>query len=571
MAEQIRRRQIDAGVASALHQHQLIGKILAGRGLTSDGELELSLKKLILPTRFKGLDKAIDLLTDALQHKKRILVVGDYDADGATSTALATDVLRKLGASVDYLVPNRFEYGYGLSPAIVEVALQMTPDLILTVDNGIASNEGVQAAKNAGLTVVVTDHHLPPETLPQADAIVNPNQPGCEFGSKNLCGVGVIFYVMAGLCRHLQSVQWFNIQPMPQMADYLDLVALGTVADVVPLDHNNRILIEQGLRRIRAGVARPGILALFSVAARDHHNATTDDLGFMIGPRLNAAGRLDDISVGIECLLAETVSQAMPVASRLDEFNRKRRQIESGMRDQGMAQVEEVIASHQGELPFALSVYRPDWHEGVIGILASRLKEHCHRPVFAFAKAADGTLKGSGRSIPGIHIRDVLVAMVAEQPGLLSKFGGHAMAAGVSLQEKHLNTFATAFNRRVEQLLNGQALQREWLTDGPLNETDITLDNAALIKYLQPWGQSFPPPLFDDVFQISNVQPIGTGHMRLKLRCNNGKRELPAVAFNRRVDADACHRWHVVYRLDVNTYKNRQSLQLVVEHLAPAD
>lgn len=571
MHEPVRRRQFDNALASVLHGDALVGKILAGRGVTSDKELELSLQRLQRPKGFKGLDAAVALLAEAIAQKNRILIVGDYDADGATSTALAIDVLGKLGASVDYLVPNRFEYGYGLSTAIVDVACQKSPDLILTVDNGIASNEGVHAAKAAGITVVVTDHHLPPEQLPAADAIVNPNQPGCEFGSKNLCGVGVIFYVMAGLCRHLQAADWFENHHIPAMADYLDLVALGTVADVVPLDHNNRILIEQGLRRIRSGVARPGILALFDVASRDHRNATTDDLSFMIGPRLNAAGRLDDISVGIECLLSKELTEALPVARQLDEFNRKRRQIETGMRDQGIAQVEEIIAGHEGEMPYALSVYRPDWHEGVIGILASRLKEHCHRPVFAFAKSADGTLKGSGRSVPGIHIRDVLVAMVAEQPGLLSKFGGHAMAAGVSLPEKHINAFASAFNRQVEQLLNGKVLQREWLTDGALSESEFTLSKAALIKYLQPWGQSFPPPLFDDIFEISNVQPIGTAHMRLKLRCVNGRRELPAVAFNRRVEAQPDERWHIVYRLDVNTYKNRQSLQLVVEHLTLAD
>ena len=569
MAEPIRRRQIDTSVAEGLHSDTLVAKILAGRGLTSNTELELSLQGLLRPAGLKGLDTAVELLAAAVQQKSRILIVGDYDADGATSTTLAMDVLRRLGASVSYLVPNRFEYGYGLSAAIVEVAQQQSPDLILTVDNGIASNEGVKVAKDAGITVVVTDHHLPPEQLPNADAVVNPNQPGCEFGSKNLCGVGVIFYVMTALCRHLKNTG--TIEQVLPMADYLDLVALGTVADVVALDRNNRILIEQGLRRIRAGVARPGVLALFEVAARNHRNATTDDLGFMIGPRLNAAGRLDDMSIGIECLLAPTMAQALPGARALDDFNRKRRQIESGMRNEGFAQVEEVIAGQQGEMPCALSVYRPDWHEGVIGILASRLKEHCHRPVFAFAKTADGTLKGSGRSVPGIHIRDVLSAMVAEQPGLLSKFGGHAMAAGVSLDEQHLNTFATAFNRRVEQILDGRILQREWLTDGALNETDMTLDKAELIKYLQPWGQSFPPPLFDDIFEISNVQPIGAAHMRLKLRCVNGRRELPAVAFNRRVEAQANERWHVVYRLDVNTYKNTRSLQLVVEHLALAD
>ncbi len=567
--ESIRRRKFDESLVGELHPHALIGRILAGRGVSSADELELRLRHLLQPAALKDFNPAIDLLVSALASDQKILVVGDYDADGATSTALVCDVLRRVGAQVSYLVPNRFEYGYGLSPAIVEVALQRKPDLILTVDNGVASNSGVKAAKDAGVSVLVTDHHLPPEQLPDANAIVNPNRADCKFASKNLCGVGVAFYVMAGLCRRLQADGWFEQRDveMPRMADYLDLVAVGTVADVVPLDQNNRILVEQGLRRIRAGAARPGILALFTVAARGHQRATSDDLGFVVGPRLNAAGRLDDISVGIECLLAEDMETALPLARSLDAFNRKRRQIESGMRAEGFEQVESLIAEHAGNLPCALAVYKPEWHEGVIGIVAGRIKEHCHRPVFAFAKSADGTLKGSGRSIAGVHIRDVLVSMVATEPGLLSKFGGHAMAAGVSLSEDDLPKFSAAFEMQVNSVLNGETPTREWLTDGALEESEMSLQNAGVIKFLQPWGQSFPAPLFDDLFEIVMAKEVGTGHSRLTLRRVNGSRDIPAVAFNRRLKAVPGERWRVVYRLDINHYRDRESLQLVVEHI----
>lgn len=571
--ESVRRRPYDEKLAATLHQEALIGRILAGRGVTDAEELKLTLAGLLQPASMKDYDGAIDLLRDVVVGGKKILIVGDYDADGATSTALTCHVLRSVGAEVSYLVPNRFEYGYGLSPAIVAVALQQNPDLILTVDNGVASNSGVQAAKEAGVSVLVTDHHLPPEQLPGADAIVNPNRADCTFPSKNLCGVGVAFYVMAGLCRRLQKDGWLESKDlqMPKMADYLDLVAVGTVADVVPLDRNNRILIEQGLRRIRAGRARPGVLALFNVASRDHHRATSGDLGFVVGPRLNAAGRLDDISVGIECLLAKDMNTALPIARELDQFNRKRRQIESGMRSEGFEQVEALIAEQSGQLPCALSVYKPEWHEGVIGIVAGRIKEKCHRPVFAFAKSADGTLKGSGRSIEGVHIRDVLVAMVAKEPGLLSKFGGHAMAAGVSLAEADFSRFKNAFEAEVDRVLQGVAPAREWLTDGPLSDTEMSLENAGLMKFLQPWGQSFPAPLFDDIFEIKTAQEVGTGHSRLTLRCVNGNRDVPAVAFNRRLQASEDQRWRIVYRLDVNHYRDRESLQLIVEYLEPVD
>ncbi len=570
MSDAIRRRQFDDKIASRLHQQAVIGRVLAGRGVATAEELQLPLQDLLHPNTLKDFDRGIELLVDAVTRQQSILIVGDYDADGATSTALAMLVLRSVGAQVTYLVPNRFKFGYGLSPEIVTVARQTKPDLILTVDNGIASIEGVKAAKAAGISVLVTDHHLPPEVLPDADAIINPNRDDCDFPGKNLCGVGVVFYVMAGMVRRLQEGNWFqqrNTDP-PRMADYLDLVAVGTVADVVPLDRNNRILIEQGLRRIRAGLARPGLLALFSVASRDHKSATSGDLGFVIGPRLNAAGRLDDISVGIECLLSDDQQQALPIARQLDQFNRNRRQIESGMREQGFQQVENFIAEHEGVMPATLCLYKSDWHEGVIGIVAGRVKEQCHRPVFAFAKSTDGSLKGSGRSIPGIHIRDVLMSIAALEPGLLSKFGGHAMAAGVSLAERDLDRFSKAFAAEVERLTDGKPLQREWLSDGSLADNEMSLGNARALKFLQPWGQSFPAPLFDDTFHIRSVKIVGTGHSRLMLKRCDGQRDVPAIAFNQKVESHSGQKWRIVYRLDVNLFREQETLQLMVEHLA---
>ena len=568
----IRRREYKPSVASSLHEHPLIGRILAGRGITASDELALQLKHLPAPARMRDFDLAVELLVEAVTHGQKILIVGDYDADGATSTALAFHALKALGARVDYLVPSRFKYGYGLSAAIVEVALQYKPQVLLTVDNGIASVSGVEAARQANLSVIVTDHHLPPEQLPAADALVNPNRVDCEFPGKNLCGVGVIFYVISGLCKALQRNGWLQSKnlDMPKMADYLDLVAIGTVADVVPLDQLNRILVEQGLRRIRAGKARPGVLALFEVAGRPHRYATADDLGFIVGPRLNAAGRLDDMSVGVECLLADNIGTALPAARELDQLNRNRRQIESGMRADAEAQVDAVLQEQSGTLPPALVLYQPDWHEGVIGIVAGRIKEQCHRPVFAFAKCDDGTLKGSGRSVAGVHIRDILMAIVAGQPSLLSKFGGHAMAAGATLKESNLAAFREAFVANVERVLNGKSLQREWVTDGALDDNEMSLANASLVKYFQPWGQSFPFPCFDDDFEVRDVRIVGNGHSRLVLRRVGGSRDVPAIAFNRVVELAEAKVWRVVYRLDVNRYRDNESLQLMVNYMAPA-
>ena len=571
-ADLIRRRDYEPAVASQLHEHPLLGRLLASRGIAHADELELQLKHLPQPGSMRDFNVAVELLVKAVTGARKILIVGDYDADGATSTALACHVLRRLGASVDYLVPSRFKFGYGLSPEIVEVALQKNPQVLLTVDNGIASVSGVEAARQADLSVIVTDHHLPPLQLPAADALVNPNRVDCEFPGKNLCGVGVIFYVMSGLCRALQQNGWLESKNLetPRMADYLDLVAVGTVSDVVPLDRFNRILVEQGVRRIRAGHARPGVLALFEVASRPHRYATADDLGFIVGPRLNAAGRLDDMSVGVDCLLADDIASALPFARELDQLNRSRRQIESGMRADAEEQVNAVLAAQSGELPSALVLYQPDWHEGVIGIVAGRVKEQCHRPVFAFAKAADGMLKGSGRSVAGVHIRDILMAMVASQPALLARFGGHAMAAGATIAESSIEQFRQAFIAEVDRVLDGKRLQREWLTDGALNDDEMSLANAALVKYLQPWGQAFPFPTFDNDFEIRDVRIVGNGHSKLVLRRVGGKRDIPAVAFNRVIESVGQQVWRVVYRLDVNRYRNTESLQLMVDYMEPA-
>ncbi|OED39757.1 single-stranded-DNA-specific exonuclease RecJ [Chromatiales bacterium (ex Bugula neritina AB1)] len=569
-ADAIRRRPYDKKIAERLHEQAFIGRVLAGRGVAGADELELPLKDLLLPGALKDFDRAVELLVAAVGGGQSILIVGDYDADGATSTALAVRVLRTVGANVSYLVPNRFKFGYGLSREIVAVALRSKPDLIVTVDNGIASIDGVRAAKEAGVPVLVTDHHLPPPELPAADAIVNPNREDCSFPGKNLCGVGVIFYVMTGMIRRLQRNGWFEGRDTdaPRMTDFLDLVAIGTVADVVPLDRNNRILIEQGLRRIRAGLTYPGVLALFKVAGRDHRSATSDDLGFVIGPRLNAAGRLDDISVGIECLLSADLKTAQRIARELDQFNRTRRKIESGMREQGFRQVEAVLSAQSGVLPSTLCLYEPDWHEGVIGIVAGRVKEHCYRPVFAFAKAADGMLKGSGRSIPGIHIRDVLMSIAATEPDLLSKFGGHAMAAGVSLAEHNFERFNKAFAVEVARITGGISPHREWLSDGALSDAEMSLLNARALKYLQPWGQSFPAPLFDDVFHIRSVKIVGSGHSRLILKRTDGNRDIPAMAFNRKIESNSEQKWQIVYRLDVNLFREQETVQLLVEHMA---
>ena len=458
----------------------LLTRLYAARGVRSANELERSLKALLPWHLFKGMEQAVTVLREALEQRQSILIVGDFDCDGATASTVAVMGLRALGAArVDYLVPNRFEYGYGLTPEIVAVALQRQPDVLVTVDNGISSIEGVAAARAAGLRVVVTDHHLPGAQLPQADAIVNPSQPGCDFPSKAIAGVGVIFYVLMALRAALRDSGWFTAQrPEPNLGELLDLVALGTVADVVPLDANNRVLVHQGLARIRAGRCRPGIRALLEVARRPAERLAASDLGFIIGPRLNAAGRLDDISLGIECLLTQDEQLARDMASELDSLNRDRKGIEREMQQQALSMLEQADLQ-ESDMPFGLCLFDPEWHQGVIGILASRLKDRYHRPVIAFADAGDGQIKGSARSVAGLHIRDALDSVAASNPGLISKFGGHAMAAGLSMPMECFELFCQAFDQEVRRQLSAEDLTGRLLCDGELAEQEFTLQLAA--------------------------------------------------------------------------------------------
>ncbi len=550
----------------------LLTRIYAARGVAHAAELEKGLARLLPAHLLKGMDAAVQLLSQALERRQRILIVGDFDADGATASCVGVLGLRMLGAvHVDYLVPNRFDYGYGLTPEIVAVALERQPDLLVTVDNGISSLEGVAAAQAAGLKVLVTDHHLPGAQLPAADAIVNPNQLGCEFPSKALAGVGVMFYVLLALRAHLRSNGWFaqqNIQE-PNLAELLDLVALGSVADVVPLDANNRILVHQGLARIRAGRARPGLQAILNVARRDHRRLVSTDLGFIVGPRLNAAGRLDDISLGIECLLSEDADGALWRAQQLEQLNQDRKHIEQSMQREALVQLKDLPLDN---LPFGLCLFEPEWHQGVIGILASRMKERYHRPVIAFADAGGGLLKGSARSIPGLHIRDTLDAVAARFPELISKFGGHAMAAGLSLQAIHYEAFAKAFDAEVRRQLTADDLTGRIYSDGCLAAHEFDLQLAQQLRHAGPWGQRFPEPLFHGDFKIISQRLVGEKHLKLVLQSAQNAPALDAIAFN--IDLDVwpnptIRHAQVAYTLDINEFRGNQSLQLMVSSISP--
>ncbi|MDP5054559.1 MAG: single-stranded-DNA-specific exonuclease RecJ, partial [Congregibacter sp.] len=534
----------------------------------------LGLSALHSPTLLAGIDAATERLQRALEQNERILVVGDFDADGATSTALAVAALRQFGAShIDYLVPNRFEFGYGLTPGIVALAAEKKPHLIITVDNGISSLDGVAAANAAGMEVLITDHHLPGEFLPDAAVIVNPNQRGCHFPSKALAGVGVMFYLLLALRTRLRDQGWFasrNLE-VPHLGAFLDLVALGTVADVVPLDHNNRILVAGGLARMRSGRARPGINALLSVAGRDPLTVVASDLGFAAGPRLNAAGRLDDMSLGIECLLCEDPRQARNLALQLDSMNRERQRIERGMEEEALAVLARLDLT-QKELPPALVLHDPGWHQGVVGILASRIKDRFHRPVIAFARSDSGELKGSGRGIPGMHLRDLLDYVATRHPGLIDKFGGHAMAAGLSLPEAHYDRFSEAFTDAVQQV-GGLTLEPILESDGELALEDFDLAVAEMLRSAGPWGQLFPEPLFDGVFELRSQRIVGEKHLKMSVAKPGDGASLEAIAFG--VDTD---RWpdpavmqvRLAYRLDVNHFRGERRLQLLVEQIEAA-
>lgn len=564
-------RRCTGEISSALQSTSLppiLKQVYANRGIRHPDELVLNLNQLIPPHSLKGIQEAADLLADAIEGEGRVLIVGDFDADGATSCAMAVSVLQQMGLQeVAYLVPNRFQFGYGLTPEIVELAAAQAPDLIVTVDNGISSVEGVLAARQMGISVLITDHHLPGADLPQADVIVNPNQPGCSFPSKYLAGVGVMFYVLTALRATLRERNWFTERgiPPPNLGDALDLVALGTVADVVPLDRNNRILVAAGLARIRSGRARPGVEALFEVAGRDHASATAGDLGFIVGPRLNAAGRLDDMSIGIECLLAESSVSARDRAQTLHQLNRERRDIEQSMQQDALAQLEALDLAADA-LPFAMTLFDPSWHQGVIGILASRIRERTHRPTVVFAKADDGWLKGSGRSIPGIHLRDMLDQVATQHPGLLSKFGGHAMAAGLSLAEDRLDDFQQALNEAVAMALGHQPPQRVQDSDGSLRADDLTLAIFEAVTQAGPWGQQFPEPLFDGTFSVRRHRIVGEKHLKLSLASENT--EVEAIAFNIDVDTwlkNPLRELGALYRLGINDYRGERSPQLVID------
>jgi len=556
----------------------LLQRVLSARAVTSDADIILSFSALLAPQLLNGINAAVALLIQQLDRQGRVLIVSDFDADGATSCALALRALRAMGfKNVDYIVPNRFEYGYGLTPEIVELARGKRPDLLLTVDNGISSIEGVAAAQALGMKVLITDHHLQGRELPAADAIVNPNQHACDFPSKALAGVGVVFYVLAALRSALRERHWFseNAITEPNLANYLDLVALGTVADVVPLDRNNRILVNEGLKRIRAGRACAGIMALLSIGKRDPATLVASDLGFAVGPRLNAAGRLDDMSLGIECLLCDDPKQALEMAQALDGMNQQRKTIETDMRTQAMATLE-TLSLDEAQMPAGLCIYNADWHQGVIGILAARIKERYHRPVIAFADAGvegDGSeeLKGSARSIPGLHIRDVLDTVATQNPGLISRFGGHAMAAGLSLRKEDYPSFKVAFADAVASQLGEEDLQARIVTDGALGADELTLANAQLLRQYGPWGQHFPEPSFDGEFLIAQYRVLGGAHLKLVLCPVDDKQcLLDAIAFNVETEQWAsCNNWRVrvVYRLDVNEFRGQRNLQLMIEHI----
>jgi single-stranded-DNA-specific exonuclease len=556
-------RPVDVQAAAGLAASGLppfLARLYAARGIRDRAQLDAGLKQLLPPEQLRNAAAMAALLADAIAAGNKLLIVADYDADGATACAVGLRALRMFGADVDYLVPNRFEYGYGLTPEIVRLAAaQKKPDVLITVDNGIASIDGVAEANRLGMKVLVTDHHLPGDTLPDAWCIINPNQPGCGFPSKNLAGVGVMFYLMLALRAALRNRGTYAGRPEPNLGALLDLVALGTVADVVRLDDNNRLLVQQGLQRMRAGRACAGVSALFNAAGRDVRRATTYDLGFVAGPRLNAAGRLTDMSLGIECLTTDDAVRAADIARQLDQLNRQRRDIEAGMQESALASVGDI------EPGYTLSLFDPQWHQGVIGILASRLRERFHRPTFAFAAAGNGELKGSGRSITALHLRDALDLVSKRHPQLILRFGGHAAAAGLSLREAAFDEFRDAFEAVARELLTPADLEREWITDGPLDPADLTLENALALAD-GVWGQGFPEPRFHGRFEVAAQRIVGERHLKLRLRC--GDRLIDAMLFGH---ADALpDKVTATYRLSANHFNGAVTLQLLLEHWQPA-
>lgn len=572
MKKEIRRREAQPHSAlQASTLHPLLKRIYASRQVASLDELDTNLDRLIPYQSLLNIDAAVAVLVEAVTRNDNIMIVGDFDADGATSSAIAVRALRSFGAQhVRYLVPNRFAFGYGLTPELVAVAKEQKPALIVTVDNGIASHAGIEAALQAGIKVLVTDHHLAAATLPPAHVIVNPNQPGDPFPSKNLAGCGVIFYVMLALRRALQVQGWFTQKnlPEPNMSRLLDLVALGTVADLVQLDHNNRILVQQGLRRIRAGQCVPGIVAMLELAGRDFSKAQASDLGFAVAARLNAAGRLDDMSLGIECLLCDDSANAREMARTLHQLNNERRLIEKDMQTQALAALEKLSTQFNNELPKGLCLYDANWHQGVIGILASRIKDKFNRPAIVFAPGPHGELKGSARSIPGLHIRDVLALIDVQHPGIMMKFGGHAMAAGLSLQQERFTEFNAAFVAAMDAQLSEDQLKYCIDSDGELTASELNLEAAQALREGGPWGQAFPEPQFDGIFKVMEQRLVGDKHLKLTL--SKDDKLFDAIAFF--VDTSVwpnhrCQQVNVAYRLDINEYKDRRNVQLILDYL----
>lgn len=571
---QLRRREADETAELPADLPPLLRRLYASRGVRSARELERSVKGMLPWQQLSGIDNAVEILYNAFREGTRIIVVGDFDADGATSTALSVLGMRALGCdNISYLVPNRFEDGYGLSPEVVDQAKARGAQLIVTVDNGISSHAGVAHAKTLGIPVIVTDHHLPGDTLPDAEAIINPNLRDCEFPSKSLAGVGVAFYLMLALRTFLRDKGWFderNIAP-PNLAELLDLVALGTVADVVPLDANNRILTWQGLSRIRAGKCRPGIKALLEISNRDPQQLAASDLGFALGPRLNAAGRLDDMSVGVALLLCDNLGEARVLASELDALNQTRKEIEQGMQAEALILCEKLERSSE-TLPGGLAMYHPEWHQGVVGILASRIKERFHRPAIAFAPAGDGTLKGSGRSIQGLHMRDALERLDTLYPDLMIKFGGHAMAAGLSLEEHKFEQFQQRFGELVTEWLDPALLQGEVISDGPLSAAEMSMEVAQLLRDAGPWGQMFPEPLFDGRFRLLQQRLVGERHLKVMVEPVGGGPLLDGIAFN--IDTtcwpdNGVREVELAYKLDINEFRGNRSLQIIIDDIWP--
>lgn len=555
----------------------ILKRVYLNRGVTDLEQLNKAAKALHSYQKLHGIEQAVELLYQAILEQKRIIIVGDFDADGATSSALSVLALHMLGSrNVDYLVPNRFEDGYGLSPEVVDQAISLGAEMIMTVDNGVSSIEGVRYAKQKGLQVLVTDHHLPGKELPEVDAMVNPNLQQCAFPSKALAGVGVAFYLMMALCVHMRKVGYFTEQAMqePKLMELIDLVALGTVADVVALDENNRILVHQGLQRIRAGLARPGIQALIEVAKRDASKLVASDFGFALGPRINAAGRLDDMSFGVELLLCNNIHAARRMASELDALNQTRKDIEEGMKQEAIAFCERLEFGKDSELPYGLVLFQRDWHQGVIGILASRIKEQYHRPVIAFADGGDGLIKGSCRSIAGLHMRDALDKIDTQNPGVIKKFGGHAMAAGLTIAEKDFERFCKLFDEVVRQDLDDAMLKGVILSDGELKPEEFSMHTAETLRAGGPWGQAFPEPIFDGEFKVLHQKLVGEKHLKLMLeplhKSHPTNIMIDGIAFNvdvRRWPDASVKTVRLAYKLDINEFRGNQSLQLMIDHL----